>query len=90
MDNGMEWEWCTCDWVGGNPEQNCGGCERQCRLYRDDVLHWQGNHWHPVCALGHAITRIKDQEKEIEGLDRCIEREVSQLRKEKLGRWERS
>ena len=70
MDNEMEWEWCACDWVDGNPEQPCGGCERQCRLYRDDVLHWQGTHWHPVCALGHAITRIKDQERRIEELEK--------------------
>lgn len=33
---------------------SCGGCQNNVRLYRDDnVLRYDGKHWHPDCLALH-------------------------------------
>ncbi len=57
------WIYCDCDWLDtGAPTTKCAGsCESDCRLYRDEVIHWRDGHWHLVCAFRHALRELANR-----------------------------
>ncbi len=42
---------CDCEWVGTTGIEPCGCGEHGCRLYRDDVWHYDGKHWRADCLI---------------------------------------
>jgi hypothetical protein len=56
---------CDCKWVeleSGGVEP-CGGCDQNCRLYRDEVFHHDGKHWHTKCLAVEFQTEWQSAEK---------------------------
>jgi len=35
-----------------------GDCGRNCRLYRDEIIHFRGKHWHAACALKMVLVEM--------------------------------
>ena len=52
---------CDCDWVADEDTKTCGCGEKHCRLYRDNVIHWDGVHWLYPCALKAAIEKMESR-----------------------------
>ncbi len=40
----------------------CGCGKRHARLYRDEVIHWQGQHWVLACAFKYAARFVPKPE----------------------------
>lgn len=56
----LAYEQCDCDvdkfeaWTA-----ECGCGETHARLFRDNVIHWQGKHWRLECAFEEALRRLQ-------------------------------
>lgn len=51
---------CDCDWRASSRDTvTCGCGEWHCRLYKDQVVHWEGKHWLIVCAFEEAKKRLE-------------------------------
>lgn len=50
-----EWELCFCYETKLLLNVNCDGCGCEAWLYRDEIIHWRGGHWHIFCAFRKAL-----------------------------------
>jgi len=57
-----KWEYCNCDFFEKPSIIECGCGKKHLRLYRDEVIHWQGKHWDMMCAFEEALNQLKRRE----------------------------
>lgn len=53
VQNVKTYEMCDCYTLGEQPICGCG--KHELRLYREEVIHWLGQHWAVKCAFENAI-----------------------------------
>ncbi len=53
-----QFEYCNC--VSDDIIKKCGCGKEHCRMYRDTVIHWEGEHWLIECAFKDVVKTIKE------------------------------